>query len=158
MKTNVKPICASFLALMLAFSCAKEVEQITFSSDPEALNEVPCKDPSDQVLNLTTNANWIVVTPAWVKADPVFGSGNAIVSFTVESTYINDKTDVAPRSGEIVFSGGGKSYVVPITQLGYIVPYDPDASIGGIPDVDEFLKFVQAVNEYEGTTRCHNES
>ena len=156
MKTNVKLICASFLALMLACSCAKEVEQITFSSDPEALNEVPCKDPSDQVLNLTTNANWIVVTPSWVKADPIFGSGNAIVSFTVESTYINDKTDVAPRSGEIVFSGGGKSYVVPITQLGYTVPYDPDASIGGIPDVDEFLKFVQAVNENEGMTRWQN--
>jgi len=156
MKTNVKLICASFLALMLASSCAKEVEQITFSSDPEALNEVPCKDPSDQVLTLTTNANWIVVTPTWVKADPIFGSGNAIVSFTVESTYINDKTDVAPRSGEIVFSGGGKSYVVPITQLGYTVPYDPDASIGGIPDVDEFMKFVLAVNENEGMTRWQN--
>ena len=156
MKTNVKLICASFLGLMLACSCAKEVEQITFSSDPEALNEVPCKDPSDQVLNLTTNANWIVVTPSWVKADPIFGSGNAIVSFTVESTYINDKTDVPSRSGEIVFSGGGKSYVVPITQLGYAVPYDPDASIGGIPDVDEFLKFVQAVNENEGMTRWQN--
>ena len=156
MKTNVKLICASFLGLMLACSCAKEVEQITFSSDPEALNEVPCKDPSDQVLNLTTNANWIVVTPSWVKADPIFGSGNAIVSFTVESTYINDKTDVPSRSGEIVFSGGGKSYVVPITQLGYAVPYDPDASIGGIPDVDEFMKFVQAVNENEGMTRWQN--
>ena len=96
-----------------------------------ALNEVPCKDPSDQVLNLKTNTNWIVVTPSWVKADPIFGSGDAIVSFKVESTYINDKTDVAPRSGEIVFSGGGKSYVVSITQLGFTVPYDPSASIGG---------------------------
>ena len=156
MKTIVKLICASILALMMA-SCVKETEQqITFSSDPAALSEVPCMDPDEQVLNLTTNANWIVVTPSWVKADPIFGSGNAIVSFTVESTYINDKTDVAPRSGEIVFSGGGKSYVVPITQLGYTVPYDPDASIGGIPDVDEFLKFVQAVNENEGMTRWQN--
>ena len=159
MKTNVKLICASLLAIVMASSCEREAEQqITFSSDPAALNEVPCKDPSDQVLNLTTNANWIVVTPPWVKADPIFGSGNAIVSFSVESTYINDKTDVAPRTGEIVFSGGGKSYVVPITQLGYTVPYDPSASIGGIPDVDEFLKFVQAVNENDGTTRWQNES
>ena len=155
MKT-VKLICASFTSLMLVFSCMKEAKQITFSSDPAALNEVPCKDPDDQVLNLTTNANWIVVTPSWVKADPVFGSGSAIVSFKVESTYINDKTDVAPRSGEIVFSGGGKSYVVPISQLGYTVPYDPSASIGGIPDVDEFMKFVQAVNENEGITRWQN--
>jgi len=159
MKTIVKLICASSFALMLAFSCAKVAEeQITFSSDPTALTDVPCKDPADQVLNLTTNANWIVVTPQWVKADPVFGSGNAIVSFKVESTYINDKTDVAPRSGEIVFSGGGKSYVVPISQLGYTVPFDPSAGIGGIPDVDEFLKFVQAVNENEGMTRWMNAS
>ncbi len=159
MKTIAKLICASILALMAAASCVKEAEQqITFSSDPAALNEVPCMDPDEQVLNLTTNVNWIVVTPTWVKADPIFGSGNAIVSFTVESTYINDKTDVAPRSGEIVFSGGGKSYVVPITQLGYTVPYDPSASIGGIPDVDEFMKFVQAVNENEGMTRWQNES
>ena len=159
MKTIVKLICASSFALMLAFSCAKVAEeQITFSSDPTALTDVPCKDPADQVLNLTTNANWIVVTPQWVKADPVFGSGNAIVSFKVESTYINDKTDVAPRSGEIVFSGGGKSYVVPISQLGYTVPFDPSAGIGGIPDVDEFLKFVQAVNENEGMARWMNAS
>jgi hypothetical protein len=159
MKTIAKLICASILAMMAASSCVKEAEQqITFSSDPAALNDVPCMDPDEQVLNLTTNANWIVVTPTWVKADPIFGSGNAIVSFTVESTYINDKTDVAPRSGEIVFSGGGKSYVVPITQLGYTVPYDPSASIGGIPDVDEFMKFVQAVNENEGMTRWQNES
>ena len=159
MKTIVKLICASLLALMTASSCVKEAEQqITFSSDPAALSEVPCMDPDEQVLTLTTNANWIVVTPPWVKADPIFGSGNAIVSFTVESTYINDKTDVAPRSGEIVFSGGGKSYIVPITQLGYTVPYDPSASIGGIPDVDEFLKFVQAVNENEGITRWQNAS
>ena len=159
MKTIVKLICASSFALMLAFSCAKVAEeQITFSSDPTALTDVPCKDPADQVLNLTTNANWIVVTPKWVKADPVFGSGNAIVSFKVESTYINDKTDVAPRSGEIVFSGGGKSYVVPISQLGYTVPFDPSAGIGGIPDVDEFLKFVQAVNENEGMARWMNAS
>ena len=160
MKTNVKLVCASFLALMLASSCAKKEDekQITFSSDPAALSEVPCKDPDDQVLTLTTNANWIVVTPSWVKADPIFGSGNTIVSFKVESTYINDKTDVAPRSGEIVFSGGGKSYTVPISQLGYTVPYDPSASIGGIPDVDEFLKFVKAVNENEGIARWQNAS
>ncbi|MBQ7709537.1 MAG: BACON domain-containing protein [Bacteroidales bacterium] len=155
MKT-VKLICASILSLVLAFSCKKEAEPVTFSSDPAALTEIPCMDPDDQVLNLTTNANWIVVTPSWVKADPIFGSGNAIVSFKVESTYINDKTDVAPRTGEIVFSGGGKSYIVPISQLGYTVPYDPSASIGGIPDVDEFMKFVQAVNENEGITRWQN--
>lgn len=157
MKTYVKLICASFAALLMASSCAQEEEvQITFSSDPEALVDVPCKDPSDQVLTLTTNANWIVVTPTWVKADPIFGSGNAIVSFSVESTYVNEKTDVAPRSGEIVFSGGGKSYVVPISQLGYTVPFDPSASIGGIPDVDEFMKFVAAVNNNDGLSRWQN--
>lgn len=159
MKNLVKLICASFAAVMMASSCVQEAEeQITFSSDPAALSEVPCKDPSDQVLNLKTNANWIVVTPSWVKADPIFGSGNSIVSFSVESTYINDKTDVAPRTGEIVFSGGGKSYVVPITQLGYTAPYDPSASIGGIPDVDEFMKFVEAVNNNDGVTRWQNAS
>ncbi len=159
MKSIVKLVCASILALMIASSCAKEAEQqIVFSSDPAALSDVPCKNPGEQVINLTTNANWIVVTPTWVKADPIFGSGNAIVSFTVESTFINDKTDVAPRSGEIVFSGGGKSYTVPISQLGYTVPFDPSASIGGIPDVEEFMKFVQAVNENEGMTRWQNAS
>ncbi len=159
MKTIVKLICASFLALIAVTSCVTEAEeQITFSSDPAAFNEVPCQDPGDQVLTLTTNANWIVVTPDWVKAEPIFGSGNSIVSFKVESTYINEKTDVAPRSGEIVFSGGGKSYVVPITQLGYTVPYDPSASIGGIPDVEEFMKFVEAVNTNDGTTRWQNPS
>ena len=159
MKTKAKLICASLLALMIATSCEKEVEKIvTFSSDPAALVDVPCKDPDEQVLNLMTNADWIVVTPTWVKANPNFGSGNTIVSFVVESTFINDKTDVAPRSGEIVFSGEGKSYTVPINQLGYTVPYDPSASIGGIPDAEEFMKFVQAVNENDGVSRWQNAS
>lgn len=158
MKSIVKLVCASILALMVASSCVKEAEQITFSSDPAVLSDVPCRNPGEQVINLKTNANWIVVTPNWVKADPIFGSGNSIVSFTVESTFINDKTDVAPRSGEIVFSGGGKSYTIPISQLGYTVPFDPSASIGGIPDVEEFMKFVQAVNENDGTARWQNAS
>lgn len=156
MKKSLKLICASLIALMMLPSCKKEAVQITFASDPETLADVPCKDPADQVINLQTNANWIVVTPNWVKADPIFGSGNAIVKFTVESTYINEKTDVAPRSGEIVFSGGGKSYVVPIIQLGYTAPYDPSASIGGIPDEAEFMKFVDAVNNNDGITRWLN--
>ena len=50
MKTYVKLICASFAALLMASSCTQEEEvQITFSSDPEALVDVPCKDPSEQV-------------------------------------------------------------------------------------------------------------
>ena len=48
MRTYVKLICASFAAMMMAYACTQEPEQeITFSSDPEALNDVPCKDPSD---------------------------------------------------------------------------------------------------------------
>lgn len=158
MKTRIKLICASLLAILMAASCVKETVQITFSSDPQAITDVPCKDPSDVALNLQTNANWIVLTPSWVKADPIFGSGNSIVTFSVESTYINEKTDVAARNGEIVFSGGGKSYVVPISQLGYTAPYDPSASIGGIPDVVEFMKFVEAVNNNDGVTRWLNAS
>ena len=65
MKT-VKLICASILSLVLAFSCKKEAEPITFSSDPAALTEIPCMDPDDQVLNLTTNANWIEIGRAHV--------------------------------------------------------------------------------------------
>ena len=67
MKSIVKLVCASILALMIASSCAKEAEQqIVFSSDPAALSDVPCKNPGEQVINPTTNANWIVVTPTWV--------------------------------------------------------------------------------------------
>ena len=158
MKKSLKLVFAALASAFLAASCVEEVQQTAFSSDPEALLEVPCKDPSDQVLTLKTNVNWIVITPTWVKANPVFGSGDTMVSFTVESNYINDKTDVDGRSGEIVFSGGGKSYTVLISQLGYTAPFDPDASIGGIPDEAEFLKFVEAVNNNDGTTRWQNTS
>ena len=158
MKKSIKLIFAAIVALSLAASCKKEVIEVSFSSDPESLANVPCKDPAVQVLNLTTNTNWIVVTPSWVKADPIFGNGNSIVSFTVESTYINEKTDVASRSGEIVFSGGNKSFTVSITQLGYTAPYDPTASIGGIPDEEEFMKFVEAVNNGDGITRWQDDA
>lgn len=158
MKTSIKLICASLAAMMMAASCAKEVEQTTFSSDPEAILEVPCQNPADQILNLQTNANWIVITPSWVKATPVFGSGNTTVSFAVDNLFVNEKTDVEGRSGEIVFSGGGKSYKVAISQLGYTAPFDPLASIGGIPDVTEFMKFVEAVNTKDALTRWQNEA
>lgn len=156
MKTSIKLICSSLLAIFAATSCVKEAVQITFSSDPETLSGIPCKDPSPVVLNLQTNANWIVITPDWVKADPVFGSGNTAVTITVKSTFVNANTDVAPRSGELVFSGGGKSYTVLVSQEGYEAPYDPSSSIGGITDMDEFEKFVAAVNKQEGLTRWQN--
>ena len=158
MKKSLRLVFAAMATVLLAASCEKEVEETAFSSDPESLLEVPCKDPADQVLALKTNVNWIVITPKWVKATPIFGSGDTMVSFAVESNYINEKTDVDGRSGEIVFSGGGKSYTVLISQLGYTAPYDPSASIGGIPDESEFLKFVESVNANDGTTRWQNDS
>lgn len=147
MKNCIKFISVLLCAATMFASCKKEEQEIgTFSTDVPAITEVPCQGPITVSVALTTNTNWIVITPEWVHANPVFGSGNSIVEFTVDNLYINENSDVEGRSGEIVFSGGKASYKLPISQLGYAKPFDASASKGGITTLDDLLEFAQTVN------------
>lgn len=150
----------TFLACMAALSSCSQEEQVTntMSADVTDIKEVAAHNPAEIPVTLTTNTNWIVQTPSWVKPSTVFGGGNSIVTFTVDENYVNETTNTKPRSGEIKFSGGGTikgngvSLVIPIAQLGYEY-VDPSASIGGIHDLDEFLEFAAAAAAGQSTKK-----
>lgn len=80
------------------------------------------------------------------------------MTFTIASNFKDENTDVAARSGEIKFSGGMTSLTIPVNQLGYKAPVNPDASIGGITDMDEFKDFISAVNNGRSLSRWFNEA
>lgn len=157
---NIYNIMLSFAAgvAMLA-SCSDEDVVYTITSDRASITEIPAQNPGTESLILETNAPyWIVLTPNWVKPDAITGvGGSSVVTFTILSNYKDENTDVAPREGEIVFSGGGTSLKIPVAQLGYTAPVDPDASIGGITDIDEFKDFIEAVNEGGNLSRWYND-
>ncbi|MGN1233943.1 MAG: BACON domain-containing protein [Candidatus Cryptobacteroides sp.] len=126
--------------------------------DRESIVDVAAQNPGQEVVVLTTDAPyWILQTPDWITPDATTGYGEqSIVTFTIASNFRDENTDVAPRKGEIKFSGGMTSVVIPVSQLGYTAPVDPDASIGGIPDMDEFKDFIAAVNNGRAISRWFN--
>ncbi len=153
---------ALLLGAMVAVSCKKQAEPVyTITVDRTAIKDVAANNPGVEAMVITTDApSWILTTPDWVTPDAVFGEGNGkstIVSLTIASNYKNEATETKPRSGEIKISGGKTSVVVPINQLGHKAVIDPNASIGGIPDLKEFMDFVETVNNGEAPIRWMND-
>ena len=153
---------ALLLGAMVTVSCKKQAEPVyTITVDRTAIKDVAANNPGVEAMVITTDApSWILTTPDWVTPDAVFGEGNGkstIVSLTIASNYKNEATETKPRSGEIKISGGKTSVVVPINQLGHKAVIDPNASIGGIPDLKEFMDFVETVNNGEAPIRWMND-
>ena len=163
MKTMQKCLILLLAGAMAAISCNKqqEVKTYTISSDITSVSEIPANNPGSQTLVVTTDAPyWIAQGPDWVTIDPVTGVGggkSTVVTLSFQSNYKNESTDMAPRTGEVKFSGGMTSLVVPVSQLGHKGYIDPNASIGGIPDEDEFLDFIAAVNDGDPVVRWLND-
>ena len=163
MKTMQKCLIMLLAGAMVAVSCSKkETKTYTISSDVTTVTEVAANNPGTQTVVITTDAPyWIVTSPDWISVDPVTGVGggkSTVVTLTFQSNYKNETTDTFPRTGEVKFSGGMTSLVVPVSQLGHKAYVDPNASIGGIPDEEEFLDFITALNGGEAINRWYNES
>ena len=163
MKTLHTITLALLCGAALAVSCnEKEDSACTITVDRETVGNVAANNPGDEVIVVTTDAPyWIAQTPDWIKIDPVTAPGggkSTIVTLTIASNYRNESTDTFPRSGEVRFSGGMTSTIVTVNQLGHEGVIDPDASIGGIPDEDEFMAFVEAVNNGDAIVRWLNEA
>lgn len=125
--------------------------------------EAVAQNPADAAVTLTTNVTWILTCPDWVTPSATFGNGDAILTFAIATNYKDEKTNTQPRSGEIRISGGGtltgKGAVVtiPVTQEGYTY-VDPNPSLGGIPDAEEFAEFIVAANSGGSLTRWTSEN
>lgn len=146
----------------LAVSCnQKEEKTYMIGADPTVITDIAANNPSAEVVVVSTDAPyWIATTTEdWISVDPVQGlSGETIVTLTFTSNYKNEGTTTAPRSGSVKFSGGMTSVTVNISQLGHEAVIDPSASIGGIPDLEEFIKFRDAVNDGNVLTRWTNDN
>lgn len=158
MKKCIKTVLAVLGLTATLVACQKPVVKSEISADVEAIKEVPAHNPADVAVTITSNVNWIVQTPSWVKASVAYGSGNSIVSFSFAENYVNETTTVADRTGEIKISGGGTldgngaTLLIPVHQLGFTY-VDPDAPLGGIPDATEFIKFLSAATVGNPLTR-----
>ena len=161
MKRYYRILTALYLGGAMLSSCKDndyDFKVCDMKVDRESIVDVAAQNPGQEVVVLTTDAPyWILQTPDWITPDATTGYGEqSIVTFTIASNFKDENTDVAARSGEIKFSGGMTSVIIPVNQLGYTAPVDPDASIGGITDMDEFKDFVSAVNNGRALTRWYN--
>ena len=151
MKTITKITLSLLVGAAVAVSCKKEEPTYTITADRTEVTDIAATTPGEEVIVVTTDAPyWILQTPEWVTANPVTGVGggeSTIVTLTVAPNYKNETTKTKPRSGALKFSGGKTSLSIPISQLGYQATIDPSLSIGGIPSMEEFRKFITAVNE-----------
>ena len=163
MKTLQKCLILLLAGAMVAVSCKKEAPKTyTISSDITTVTEVAANNPGTQTVVVTTDAPyWIAQSTDWITVEPVMGVGggkSTVVTLTFQSNYKNETTDTFPRTGEVKFSGGMTSFTISVSQLGHKGYIDPDASIGGIPDIDEFMDFVAAVNAGDPIHRWYNEN
>ena len=162
MKQIFKSIVALLCCGAMFASCEQEVPKAEMSADLTSI-EVEAQNPEEVAVTLTANTSWLLTTPKWVSASATYGSGNTILIFTVEPNYKNETTSTLARQGEIKISGGGtltgKGVVItiPITQEGYTY-VDPNPSLGGIPDVDEFVDFIKAANSGGPLKRWTNDN
>ena len=162
MKQIFKSIVALLCCGAMFASCEQEVPKAEMSADLTSI-EVEAQNPEEVAVTLKANTSWLLTTPKWVTASATYGSGDAILIFTVESNYKNETTSTQSRKGEIQISGGGaltgKGVVItiPVTQQGYTY-VDPNPSLGGIPDVDEFVDFIKAANSGGPLKRWTNDN
>lgn len=162
MKQIFKSIVALLCCGAIFASCEQEAPKAEMSADLTSI-EVEAQNPEEVAVTLTANTSWLLTTPKWVTASATYGSGDAILIFTVESNYKNETTSTQSRKGEIQISGGGaltgKGVVItiPVTQQGYTY-VDPNPSLGGIPDVDEFVDFIKAANSGGPLKRWTNDN
>lgn len=166
MKYTFKTIMA-LICCALTFSCTDQIEneavKSVITADMTSINEVAAQNPSDVSITLTSNVTWIVETPSWVTASKAYGHGDAILTFAFATNYKNETTTTQPRSGMIRIMGGGSltgdgvTLEIPVSQLGYTY-VDPNAPIGHIPDVDEFVDFLKAIMAGNAPTRWTNDA
>ena len=162
MKQIFKSIVALLCCGAIFASCEQEAPKAEMSADLTSI-EVEAQNPEEVAVTLKANTSWLLTTPKWVTASATYGSGDAILIFTVESNYKNETTSTQSRKGEIQISGGGaltgKGVVItiPVTQQGYTY-VDPNPSLGGIPDVDEFVDFIKAANSGGPLKRWTNDN
>ena len=159
----LKCLLTVLLGAVMMVSCQKKEQEqtvYTITVDRAAITDVAANNPGVEALVITTDAPyWVLTAPEWVTPDTKQGVGggkSTIVSLTIASNYKNEATTTFARSGEIKISGGNTSVIVPINQLGHTAVVDPNASIGGIPSLAEFLDFVTTVNNGEAPIRWMN--
>ncbi len=164
----MKNIFKSLLALLCCgiamVSCQEEMlSDAKIETDLTAISDVSAQNPADISVAVMSNTSWIVTYPQWVTSSANYGSGDAIVTFSFERNYKDETTSTRARSGEIKISGGGTltgkgvTITIPVNQLGYTY-VDPNPSLGGIPDAEEFVEFIKAANSGAPLTRWTDEN
>lgn len=169
MKTLLKiAILAGLSALLLSGCQEKEIPGLynktyALTVDRDAIRDVAANAPSDEVLVITTDAPYWIATSStdWITLDLTHGEGNgksSLLTLSIASNYKNESTSTQPRSGEVKISGGRNSVLIAVNQLGHEAVIDPSASIGGIPDMDEFQDFLSAAIDGYNLSRWTNQS
>lgn len=169
MRNIFKYIAAIAAGALLLSSCVKNLESSGYlditgnmTVDREVIDNVAAQDPADESIILKADAAWLVSAPSWITvqsadAHNYGGSGSNIITITIKPNYKNAITDTEARSGEIKFSSHGTNLIVTVHQNGFTAPHEEVTSLGGIPDKEEFMMFVEAVNSGAALDRWTNE-
>lgn len=167
MKQTFKLFAALALGVLVTAACSEgKLLESYITPDRSEISEIPAKDPAAVSLIVNTNTNWMVLdVPSWIQVEPVMGHGDAIITITPSANFKNENTETFDRMGSFRIAGNandpgnrtGVSVTVTVKQRGYVPVVDPDAGIGGIPSLEEFLAFAQAVSTGGSCNRWLNQ-
>lgn len=167
MKQTFKLFAAMALGVLVTAACSDgKLLESYITPDRNEISEIPARDPAAISLIINTNTNWMVLdVPSWIQVDPVLGHGDAIITITPAANFKNENTETFDRMGSFRIVGNandpgkrtGISVTVTVKQQGFVPVVDPDAGIGGIPSLEEFLAFAEAVSTGGSCSRWFNE-
>ena len=119
MKSIIKTLLAIAAGISLLASCAPKdpVYAKVLSTD---VKEIKAEAVSPQTVDvkLTADGEWYVYSPAWIKAEPETGNGDATVKITINPNTDSYQELNAPRKDVIAFCGAKEKAVISVFQKG----------------------------------------
>lgn len=169
MKTHLKKISAIILSAVAIMACeTKEtVVDSYITPDRVTITEIDAQSPVPQAIALKTNTQWMVLdVPSWIEVSPITGHGDGILTITPSANFKNETVQTEPRSGQFRIIGSansaayntGVSVIITVAQQGFEPQVDPNAGLGGIPSLEEFLAFADMVTSGGSVSRWVNEA
>lgn len=119
MKNAIKISVSLLFGMAVAVSCKEEVTPLASSVSVDKTSvTLASKDVTPQTINVSSDGDWLAVAPEWLKVEPNYGTGNAVVTLSAGDNLDEDGTLAGTRRGTVSFVVNDASAEVAVTQEG----------------------------------------
>lgn len=121
MKSIFKYITSFLVGAMTLAACQQEVTPLgtEISVNPTTITVEAGKDAADATVTVTSDGDWIAVTPEWITVSPAYGvAGETTVTLSFADNLDEDGSLAAARKVTVLFSVNSVSAELAVEQAG----------------------------------------